>query len=141
MRTGLPTTHKGNKMTPNEQFELAYRIRTIICNRASGVFTYTNWSDDFAAKEIRTLPKDIKGMNGFHTIDPNGFTVEQLKALGFGLWDEESNLYLMPQWLLPFLPDEIKLGSISGGEEICKRDEIYNDSRFGCLAYGVVKAK
>lgn len=120
-------------------FELAKAIRKAICSRAAQVFSYTNWSDGFAVNEIRTIPQWVKGSGNFKPIDPNDFTVEELKELGFGKWDEETNLYLMPLWLLPFIKDEIECGSISGERKVIKRDEINNDERFGCLAFGVYK--
>lgn len=120
-------------------FDLAKAIRKAICNRAAQVFSYTNWSDGFAVKEIRDIPSWVRGSGNFKPIDPNDFTVEQLKELGFGQWDEESNLFLIPLWMHPFLADEIDGGSISGERKVFKRDEIDNDERFGCLAYGVYK--
>lgn len=120
-------------------FELAKAIRKAICSRAAQVFSYTNWSEEFAVKEIRSIPEWVKGSSNFNPIDPNEFTVEQLKELGFGQWDEESKLFLMPLWLLPFVKDELELGCIDGERRTFKREEIDNDERFGCLAFGVYK--
>ena len=120
-------------------FELAKAIRKAICSRAAQVFSYANWSDDFAVKEIRNIPSWVRGSGNFKPIDPNDFTVEQLKELGFGQWDEESKLFLMPLWLLPFVKDELELGCIDGERRTFKREEIDNDERFGCLAFGVYK--
>lgn len=119
-------------------FELAKVIRKAICDRAAQVFTYTSWGDDFALKEIRSIPESIKGASNFDAIDPNDFTVEELKELEFYLWNN-SNLYLMPLWMLPFIKEEVDLGCINGKRRIFRRDEIDNDERRGFLAYGVYK--
>lgn len=94
--------------------------------------------DDFALKEIRSIPESIKGASNFDAIDPNDFTVEELKELEFYLWNN-SNLYLMPLWMLPFIKEEVDLGCINGKRRIFRRDEIDNDERRGFLAYGVYK--
>lgn len=120
-------------------YELAKMIRKAIVNRAAEVMAYTNWSDEFAASEIRGIPAWIKDSANFKPLDLTELTKEELIDIGCGMWDEESNLYLLPLWTLPFLPDEIELGCISGETKKFKRDEIDNDCRFGCLAYGVIK--
>jgi hypothetical protein len=57
--------------------------------------------------------------------------------LGFGKMTEESPMWLIPLWLLPFLPDIIETECINGTKSVLKKSEIDNDERFGCLAYGV----
>jgi hypothetical protein len=66
----------------------------------------------------------------------NDLSEEQMVELGFGLWNEETRLFLIPLWLFPFLPDDTQAESISG-EHIAKKYKMDTDNRFGCLAYGV----
>ena len=67
---------------------------------------------------------------------------EHLQALGFGLWDEDSDLMLLPLWVVPFI-EPVVLTSING-KDVQFRD-IYNnkdfDIRHGCIAYGIIKEK
>lgn len=44
---------------------------------------------------------------------------------------------LIPLYLLPILPEGTKLYSIFGEEIIYDGNNINNDTRFGCLAYGI----
>ena len=60
------------------------------------------------------------------------------KLLGFQLWEEDSNLMLIPGYLYQFIPAGLELYSISGEKEQYQSyDDLDNDTRFGCLAYGI----
>ena len=119
-------------------FELATTLKDMVTKKAAEIHTQINWEDGFALSEIRGYPDKIKSKNGFFKIDPNKLTRIEAKELGFGMWDEDSDLMLIPLWLLPFLVDEFEGGSISNDErEIIKTSEIDNDQRFGNLATGV----
>ena len=64
--------------------------------------------------------------------------IEEAKNIGFSLWsDEQPNLYLIPGYLYKFLPEGMELISISGEKKIVGKDYIDNDTRFGCLAFGI----
>lgn len=52
-------------------------------------------------------------------------------------WDDESDLYLIPLYLLSFIPIGTKLTSIDGETVIYDGTNIDNDIRFGCIAYGI----
>jgi hypothetical protein len=121
-----------------DTFELCKAIRKAIVNRAAEVMTYKGWSDEFCAEQIREIPEWVKGSENFRPIHPAELTAEQMKELGFCGWSEESSLMLIPLWLLPFLADEFEGGCIDGETRTFKRDELDNDHRFGCLAYGVI---
>lgn len=121
-----------------ETFELCKMIRRAIVNRAAEVMAYESWSADFCAKQIREIPEWVKGSENFSQIRPAELTAEQMEELGFGRWSDESPLMLIPLWLLPFLADEFEGGCIDGESRVFKRDDLDNDHRFGCLAYGVV---
>ena len=119
-------------------FELAEKLKGMLVNKAAEIYSYVNWEDGFALSEIRGYPDKIKSMDGFFDIDPTKLTKSEAEKLGFGSWDEESDLMLIPLWLLPFLVDEFAGGSISDDKsETIKKSDIDNDQRFGCLATGV----
>lgn len=118
--------------------ELCRSIRRIMINRSAECMTYATWSDEFIAKEIREIPKIVKEWKEYHPIDPNELTRDEMIELGFGKWSDEDPMYLIPLWLLPFLPDEIECGCIDGEKSLMKIAEMDNDNRFGCLAYGVM---
>ena len=104
-------------------------------NRAAEVMNYTNWSDEFAAKNIRELPEMLAKKIG--KINIAELTLTQMDDLGFGCWTEDNPMRLIPLWLLKFLPDEIECESINGTKLVMKPAEMDNDHRFGCLVYGI----
>jgi hypothetical protein len=121
-------------------FEKCRFIRDLLVRRAAEVMTYQNWSHEFASQQIRDVPTDIltryPELSG---IQPSELTDAECESLGFGRWSQENPMRLIPLWLLPFLADEIKTTSISGGAVLRKAD-MDNDNRFGCLAYGIMPA-
>jgi hypothetical protein len=123
-----------------DTYKLCKAIRRRIVNRAAEVMNYTSWSDDFAAKKIRSIPTAILSDENFQPIRVEELTAEQMDDLGFGSWSEENPIRLIPLWLFPFLPEEINCGCIDGESGTLKKSEMDNDHRFGCLAYGVMPA-
>jgi hypothetical protein len=95
---------------------------------------YTNWSPDFAAKQIREIP--VK-MEEFGKVNIAELTAEQMDDLGFGVWSQGNPMRLIPLWLYPFLPDEIETECIDGTKSVLKKVDMDNDHRYGCLAYGI----
>ncbi|MCK9529534.1 MAG: hypothetical protein M0R77_03080 [Gammaproteobacteria bacterium] len=77
-------------------------------------------------------------------VDVTELTSEEALNLGFGIWDEETNLHLIPYYLYDFLEYGQELESISGDTRIVtpeykdnsSSNYIDSDYRFGCLAYG-----
>lgn len=63
-------------------------------------------------------------------------TFAQCLEYGFKHWEEGSNLMLMPGYYYKFLPHDLVLTAIDG--ETCAAQDIDNDTRFGCLAFGLV---
>lgn len=123
-------------------FELAQKILVIVANKAAQCAVYEVWSGDFCKESITETIDSVKKYENFKPIDPNDFTVDELKKLGGCEWDEEfKNLILIPIWMLPFLADEFEGARLDGVEQTYKREEIDNDCRFGCLAYGVFLAE
>lgn len=71
-------------------------------------------------------------------IDFNNLSKQEAIELRFVKWSKEDpTLYLIPIWLLPILPVGTKLTAIDGDEIVYDGKSIDNDTRFGCLAYGV----
>ena len=60
------------------------------------------------------------------------------KVLGFGKWEEDSGLMLIPGYLYQFIPAGLELYSSSGEKKQYQSyQDLDNDCRFGCLAYGI----
>jgi len=101
---------------------------------------YKSWEDDFAAKQMRELPDEIKQLNGgdFSGVQPADLTEDQMVDLGFKRWSHETPMWLIPLWLFPFLADRVAVEAIDGEKLTLDKSSMDNDSRFGCLAYGVI---
>ena len=70
-------------------------------------------------------------------IEWNTMTTQQAKELRFARWsDDMPNLWLIPIWLYPVIPDDLPLICING-EKTNTAEGIDTDIRFGCLAYGI----
>lgn len=104
-------------------------------NRVSETVQYKSWSDEFCRKEINEVT-DVFLTNIKKHIDFENLTRKEAYELGFCLWEEGSNLCLIPLYLLPIIPIGTKLKSISGEEFIYNGKNVDNDIRFGCIAYG-----
>lgn len=118
-------------------FQKCQMIRSIIVNRAAGIMVYTNWNDDFAVKQIRNIPDMLLSENPeLGQIQPSELTTDQCDSLDFGKWSEKNPIRLIPLWLFPFLADDVKTTCIDGSD-VLRKSDMDNDSRFGCLAYGI----
>ena len=88
-------------------------------------------------KDVRshwgTLCNSIKGGN---YINWQNLTVEEALELRFCRWEEESDLYLIPIWLYPFIPEDLVLTSIGGNKAFVSC--ISTDTRFGRLSWGIL---
>jgi hypothetical protein len=123
----------------NNTYELCLKIRSAILNRAAEAMNYDKWADATCAREMRNAPDEIMDWSRFHPINPNKLTARQMDDLGFGVWEKGSGLRLIPLWLLPFLSPAFLGGCIESAEpRLLLRDGLSKDSRFGCLAYGVI---
>jgi hypothetical protein len=121
-------------------FEIAKKIQRILITNAAETMTYECWNDEFATKNIRSIPGKVIETDWFLPINPNDFTSKEMDELGFGTWSKESGIRLIPLWMHPFLVDMFSCSSISETEPVVRaRKDIDTDHRFGCLAYGVVK--
>ena len=121
-------------------FEKCCLIRRMIVNQAAEVMAYDNWGSEFAVKQIRNFPSEIRKMKSgkdLFEIQPAEMTKIQLKELGFSRWDSKTEMRLIPLYLFPFLAEEIKVECIDG-TSLTKKSDMDKDIRFGCLAYGVI---
>ena len=135
------------EQTPQEKaLGLSVNVRSHILNVAAQCMQYTNWSSEFVASELaRAKEKVIKDVG---SIDFHLLTADELKSVGFSLWDEESNVLLAPLWAYDLLPIGQTMHCISGESLVVEsgykdssnKHYIDNDIRFGCISYGL-KAK
>ena len=117
-------------------YEKCQAVRQVIVNRSAEVMNYPNWSDQFAAKQIREIPKALDIQIG--KINIAELTEPQMDDLGFGRWFDDHPMRMIPLWLFKFLPDEIESECIDGTKSVLKTADMDNDHRFGCIAYGIL---
>lgn len=117
-------------------FTLCDGIRRNILMRASETIQYNCWSDKFCRKEMSDIVYVLK-TEGYDNINPTLLSYQEMDDLGFGRWDGNSPMRLIPLWLLPFLIDEFYCADISGKMRMRKKVDLDNDHRGGMLAYGV----
>ena len=113
---------------------------TYLANRVSETTQYEKWSDEFCRKEIKEASQKFVDAMRKH-LDWDNLTEEECKELRFGRWDEESGIYLIPLYLFPLIPMGLKVYSIGGNEIINDGTNLDNDTRFGCVAYGIKPKK
>ena len=127
-------------------FRLFNKARNVIVTRSLEGYVYS-WSSDYATNSLTEFVNSIKTNKDINkeNIDVL-FTLprEYLHILGFGAWEEEDGEYclmLLPLWLYAILPDNYEFigASITNEAQPYKYtiNDLDNDNRFGCLAYGV----
>lgn len=122
------------------EYEKAKRLMFLMAQRAAEVLVWDECCDPLM-ENLRTDFIKIAGR-----INLSSLTLEELKEIGCGLWDEESNLYLIPLYLYDFLEYGQELGCIDGTTIIVRENYhdinspnyIDNDIRVGKLSYGVL---
>lgn len=109
---------------------------TWYANRISETVQYTSWSDEFCRKEVKEATDEfLKELE--KCIDWNNLTIQEAAELRFVRWSESSGLYLLPLYILPILPIGTTLTCIDGEEIVYDGSNIDNDTRGGCIAYGI----
>lgn len=97
-----------------------------------------NWSDEFSKKHISDVT-DIFLDNIKNEINWSNLTAIEALELGFRRWSNDvPDLYLIPLYLLPILPVGTEVTSIFQEKIIYNGNNIDNDVRGGCLAYGLI---
>ncbi|WAW44618.1 hypothetical protein [Klebsiella phage Kp_GWPR59] len=119
-------------------FQICQMILLATATRAAEPIAYQSWGDSFTAKNIRDLPTRLYMSPDFEPVDPNDLTLEEMKNLGFRKWSDDSNMMLIPLYLLPYLKDGFRAISISGEEFTFTRDKADNDHRMGLLSFGAL---
>lgn len=121
---------------------------TWLANKAAEWNTYTDWSGELVKKEVEmafhTFYKSLLSEKNAHLVDLDKLGVQELKQMRFARWDDDNpNLWLIPLWFVPCIKPGTELVSIGGerfvyrGGDIAK--EIDLDTRFGCIAWGIIK--
>ena len=105
-------------------------------NRIAETVQYKNWSDDFCRKQINSST-DIFLNELKKYIDFSKLTREEAVTLRFEKWDDNSDLYLIPLYLLPIIPIGTELTCINGEKVVYDGTNIDNEIRFGCIAWGI----
>lgn len=110
-------------------------LRHALLTKFAELFEY-DWSDDFKLEELKSFP-DPKLIERYQITkkDLEQLGKKDLFNVGFGLWSEESGIYLIPIHYKPFLDPEMEVISIN--DEIVKAKDMDNDHRGGMLAYGI----
>ncbi len=116
-----------------KEYEKCRAIRNYMVTRIAEIINY-DWGAEFSYEQAKEVPDKI--VDSYGTVDITQLTDEQMEELGFGKWSDKTPIRLIPLWLYPFLPEEIEIQSI-GGESKLKKEDMDNDHRFGCLAYGI----
>jgi hypothetical protein len=123
---------EGERMKKEVQNCLSWLV-----NKLSESNSYESWSNDLKAKQNKEAFEMFNKEVRKH-IDFKNLTVDEAIELRFSRWDEDMpNLYLIPLYLVPVLPEGLEVTSISGNKKIVGKDYIDNDIRFGCIAYGI----
>jgi hypothetical protein len=120
-------------VNPTPFQELVYFSTAILSEVAQGKAYEKHWSDDFALKVAREALE--KFQEKAKKVDILSLSKEELFTLGFANWKD--SLLLIPLYLLPCLPKGTKVESIAGGKAVLGVDDIDNDVRAGCIAYGI----
>ncbi len=132
------TTFENASMTTFAKCKI---IRSFILRRAAEVMAYTSWDAEFAASEIKNIPKDlIRSCVKFEVdnLNPSDLTAEEMKDLDFRVWLKDQPFRLIPLWLLPFLAEDLYVCDFEGVFSHVRKSELDNDNRFGCVAFGVL---
>ena len=75
---------------------------------------------------------------GLTAEDILALTTTEASLIGFTQWSEDDpSLYLIPAWLYPALPVGLQVIGISGEESEFSPETHDDESRYGCLAYGI----
>lgn len=106
-----------------------------IANKNIFIEVYYKNSDSKIASTVKSVyDKVLEQIK--ESLDWNDIDKDTCRILGFGKWDDDSNLYLIPAYMYPIIPIGLKVTTILDNEEEFngKND---TDSRFGCLAFGI----
>jgi len=110
---------------------------TWMMNRVSETTVYDKWSDEFKVQEIKEASEQVY-LELKNVIDVTKLTRSEAKELRFSTWGEEyPDLYLFPLWIVPLIPEGLKVRDINGKYFKYDSKTTDNDIRCGCVAYGI----
>ena len=95
---------------------------TWYANKVAETVQYESWSDEFCRKE--------------NEVNTHIFLEELNEHIVYS--DHTPNLFLIPLYILPILPIGTELVSINGNRIIYDGSNVDKDTRYGCLAFGIV---
>lgn len=97
-----------------------------------------NWNSDFQAKELKETYDRLQRVIQKENLDFLNMTVKELEEYGFIKWSKGSNpIMLIPLYLMSAFKEGTELTCIDGTKAIVGKDYIDNDTRVGCIAYGI----
>ena len=120
-------------------------MKPIICNcltflansMAKSIIYEDCWKPEYCCKKNREA-FDIVNKALLRELDWDNLTEDDCKELRLGVWDKNEPLRLIPIWLSKAIPVGTKLTSIDGSEITFDGNNIDTDTRFGCLAWGII---
>lgn len=120
----------------NKTKQVLDNIKSYMANRMGMLAQYKKWDKETAIYGLDQYIADSKNVIP-HIDDIKQLSYDDLKSLGFGIWDARSDktaLVLIPIYLLPWLHQEDEIEEIDG--EITTIAKADDDVRFGCIAGG-----
>ena len=98
----------------------------------------STYQDPHAMSKAPEQTKQELASIGLTAEDILALTTAEASLIGFTQWSEDDpSLYLIPAWLYPALPVGLQVIGISGEGSEFSPETHDNESRYGCLAYGV----
>ena len=111
---------------------------TWYANKVAETVQYESWSNEFCRKENEVNTHMFLEELNEH-INWDTLTREEARELRFVVYsDDTPNLFLIPLYILPILPIGTELVSINGSRIIYDGSNVDKDTRYGCLAFGIV---
>lgn len=103
-----------------------------LINQTAEIYVYKRYNMQKTRYAFDEFYRELK-----RHIDFEKLTVEEARELRFGKWDDESDLWLFPLWLVPIIPEGLEVMSISGEKYKYEEEKADKDIRFGCVAFGI----
>ena len=126
-------------MTPEKSIpieRLLYISLYKVTNVTAAAITY-GWSEGYARKELTEILSNIANTLKPRWEEIKNLPRETLLNIGFMSWDGKT--LLIPLWLLKALPDGEVVTCINDKSYTVGVDDIDDDTRYGCIPYGIFK--
>lgn len=120
-------------------YDICHYIRKRMLSLIGNVLVYGNTDAMQVYEDICTLKQHIECVDGYFPPDPNNLTDDEAQELGFGKWSDDSDLRLIPVYLVPFMPPQFSGRHIDEDKDTTiVMSAVDTDSRFGCVSFGVI---